>query len=64
MSKNAIGYQELSLFAICKYNGCRLVRRVVMERVGGRGKGYVVGVDISMKALNYFDSCSFYYYCL
>lgn len=33
-----------------------------MERVGGGGKGYVVGR--SMKVLNYFDSCSFYYYCL
>lgn len=31
-------------------NGGGLMRRVVVERVGGGGKGYAVGVRISMEA--------------
>lgn len=35
---------ELSLFAFCRYNGGGLMSRVIVRRVGGRGKGYAVRV--------------------
>lgn len=45
-----MSYAELSLFASYNYNGGGLIRTVMVGRVGGREKGYAVGVCISMKA--------------
>lgn len=41
MFEKAIDYVELSLlFALSEYNGGGLMRRVMVGRVDGRGKGY------------------------
>lgn len=45
-----MSYAELSLFASNNYNDGGLMRTVMVGMVGGRGKGYAVGVCISMKA--------------
>lgn len=53
-----MSYADLSLFASYNYNGGGLMMTVMVGRLGGRGKGYAVGVCISMKAwLSYFYCC-------
>lgn len=44
-------WTELSLLFFCKHDGGGLMRNVMVRRVVGRGKRYVVNVCISIQAL-------------
>lgn len=64
VSQKGMSYAVLSRLAFCKYNGGGLMRRVMVGRVIVRGKGYAVGVRISVETwLNYFVLLSYLCCC-